>query len=604
MKRPPPDHSGQVPVHVAPGAVVPYGWRFGRHLTRGRADVLLRSQVLRRLKGGWRGRFSAMGLPDDVVSATLAQVRTLSGWAEAWTGTAQQFLGDARRAEREGDIPGDAALRQRAALCYHIAGWFAYEDERLAKACRASATSLFARTVTQTLPRTRRVLVPWRTTMLPGYLAIPSTPDPSPLVVLLNGVTTSKEELILWRTAFLREGLAVLALDNPGTGEVSDGHVPDPRDDDFTAGVFDLATHDRDLDPDRVVLVGFSLGGAIAVHAAAAHHRIAGVVAVTPPYAPGDWFDRAIPLLREQCLTTGSDQDMGDLAEAYDLGPTMTRLRCPVLVFGAGQDLLVPPAEAVRLAAAGGDLATLVWYPRGTHGLYDALDDWTTDAARWVTALLGHDAATAPIDRPNPDIALSGSGSPVPPPKPVDSAGFPSDRSPGHVVTPPGAGSPVERPVHSSRVTGPMHGSPAAGAAPPPDPGPVVVTTAGTLPIDDLAERGGEGNIPQVLVDSGGEHDTPQGPGPEGAGPAQAGRDARAARDARDSHDRREADAGSGRIAGDPGTMPPVTNRWSVGSSLDGEDRIIDSRVMSDRPSSTPTDSTAEHPIARPEDYP
>ncbi|MBA2753466.1 MAG: alpha/beta fold hydrolase [Chloroflexia bacterium] len=550
MRRPPADRdavpaTGPVPVTMTPGAVVPYGWRFGRHLTRGRADVLLRSQVLRRLKGGWRARFAAMGLPADVVADTLAEVRALSGWAEAWTGTAQRFLGDARRAEREGDLAGDADLRQLAALCYHVAGWFAYEDQRLAKACRASATSLFARTVSQTLPRTRRILVPWRTTMLPGYLALPETAGPSPLVVLLNGVTTSKEELILWRGAFLREGLAVLALDNPGTGEVTGDRAPDPRDDDFTAGIFDLATHDRDLDADRVVLVGFSLGGAIAVHAAAAHHRIAGIVAVTPPFAPGDWFERAIPLLRDQCLVAGGDEDLAGIAAAYDLGPAMARLRCPALVFGAGQDLMVPPAEAIRLAAAGGDLATLVWYPRGTHGLYDALDDWTTDAARWIAALVGH----------TPSL-------PVP-------AVVTRHEAIGDAATP--STVPV---IDGTPATWPVHGSPAAAGAAPPvhsapprDPG-----------ATDSLGRGGEG------------HDVPTPAGiPTGSG---------GARDASD-------DRGDTSETGDPhpGRRDPGLPRWAARPGWDGEDRIIDSRVVVSHPDASSTDSTEEHPIPRPEDF-
>lgn len=588
MRRPPADRSGDIPVNPGHGAVVPYGWRFGRHLTRARTDVLLRSQVFRRLKGSWRGRFAAMGLPDDIVTATLAEVRTLTGWAEAWTETAQRFLGDARRAERDGDLAGDAALRQRAALCYHIAGWFAFEDERLAKACRASATSLFARTVTLTLPGTRRVLVPWRATMLPGYLALPKTPGPSPLVVLLNGVTTSKEELILWRGAFLREGLAVLALDNPGTGEVTGGRVPDPRDDDFTAGLFDLATHDRDLDPDRVVLAGFSLGGAIAVHAAAAHHRIAGVVAVTPPFAPGDWFDRAIPLLRDQCLIAGSDEDLGGLADAYDLAPTVARLRCPALVFGAGQDLLVPPAEAVRLAAAGGDLATLVWYPRGTHGLYDALEDWTTDAARWIAALVGHEVA--PVPASTVDLAATVVPAGFPPPR---QDAVPPDTSPAATVSsesiPP--------------ATWPVHGSPAAAGAPPPaDLAPVVVTAIGVIGTDDDAGGGGEDALPAA---PGGTRVVPEDwPAERGATWAGGARPDDHPRDERDG--RGEGDGLSRSAGTDPRPVervPPATNRWSRQPGWDGEDRIIDSRVANDRPPTSPTDSTAEHPIARPEDF-
>jgi alpha-beta hydrolase superfamily lysophospholipase len=58
-----------------------------------------------------------------------------------------------------------------------------------------------------------------------------------------------------------------------------------------------------------------------------------------------------------------------------------------VLVLGAGRDLIVPPAEAARYCAAAGERGTLLWYPDGSHGLYEALPDWTEDAARWLTSV-------------------------------------------------------------------------------------------------------------------------------------------------------------------------------------------------------------------------
>jgi len=57
-------------------------------------------------------------------------------------------------------------------------------------------------------------------------------------------------------------------------------------------------------------------------------------------------------------------------------------------VLGAGRDLVVPPAEAQRLAAAAGDLGTLLWYPRGGHGLYEIVSTWTADVATWLGAIL------------------------------------------------------------------------------------------------------------------------------------------------------------------------------------------------------------------------
>jgi alpha-beta hydrolase superfamily lysophospholipase len=384
--------------------LAPYGWRFGRYATRSRLERLLRFRLLSRLPRGWLARFEAMGLPLGMVVETLDGVRSFHDWVEAWTTTAQHYSGEARRAERDGDDVRSATALQRAAHCYHVASWFAFEDERVARACRSSANSLFSKSVPHMLPDTRRVQVPWRTGMLPAYLTVPRNASSGcPLVVLLNGVTTSKEELILWRGAYVDHGMAVLALDWPGTGELLDASPPDPDHDDFTDGLVDLATHERGLDPERIVLTGVSLGGAMAVRAAALDRRIAAAIAVTPPYDMSRWLHAAIPLLRDQFSAWNADPDRLDqLAQGFALESVVSRLRAPLLVLGAGCDLLVPPSEALTLASRYGDDATLIWYDHAGHGLYEVLDDWTTSSSVWLNAVFGREVsaqATVPSTR-------------------------------------------------------------------------------------------------------------------------------------------------------------------------------------------------------------
>jgi hypothetical protein len=78
-----------------------------------------------------------------------------------------------------------------------------------------------------------------------------------------------------------------------------------------------------------------------------------------------------------------------DVIAGFGLADLVPRLRAPVLVFGAGRDMVVPAEESIALAAAAGDLATLVWYPDGGHGLYSELDDWMSLTGEWVNGLAG-----------------------------------------------------------------------------------------------------------------------------------------------------------------------------------------------------------------------
>jgi 2,6-dihydroxypseudooxynicotine hydrolase len=351
--------------------------------------------------GANRGRLAAMGLPADVTAHALRKVRSVRDWDLAWTWAAQRFLGEGRVHQRAGRDEAAALAQQHAALSYHIAGMLVFDDSRKIRALRASASSLYARSLPVLRPAVRRVETPWRTTQLPGYLALPrNVSDPAPLAVMLNGTSTSKEETLLWSDAFLDQGLAVLALDWPGSGESSLHVPPTPDCDDFLEGVIAVVSGEPAIDTTRIGLVGFSLGGAVAANAAANDRRVGAIVAVTPPFDPRPWFAQAQPLLRRHLATiAGGKEHLIRLTSEFALPGVIGRVRCPVLVFGAGRDLIVPPEEAIRFCIAIGERGILHWYPDGRHGLYEELSDWTTEAARWLSSILSEGPASTRVDQ-------------------------------------------------------------------------------------------------------------------------------------------------------------------------------------------------------------
>ncbi len=371
-------------------------WTLAPLADRRRVDIFLRLFGARALPTGVnRGRLAAMDLPPELTSQTLRRVRRIADWDLAWTWAAQRALGEARTHQRASAGQAAALAQRQAALAYHLAGMLVFDDTRKVRALRSSASTLFAQSLPVLQPAARRVEIPWRTSRLPGYLILPEdAAAPTPLVVLLNGTSTAKEETLLWSQPFLDQQLAVLALDWPGSDE-SALDIPATADcDDFTDGVFALAATTTGIDAGRVGLVGFSLGGAGAVHAAANDRRVGAVVAVTPPFDARPWLHRAQPLLRQHLTTlAGGEARAARLAAGFALPSVVARVRCPLLVIGAGRDLVVPPEEAIRVCAEAGERGTLLWYPHGSHGLYEALADWTAEAARWLSAAL---AGTTP----------------------------------------------------------------------------------------------------------------------------------------------------------------------------------------------------------------
>lgn len=366
-------------------------WRWVHRFNHRHANLVLRARSARVVPTSFRDRFLTMGLPADVVDETLSAIHRLSDWAEVWVETAQRFLGDFRRQTSAKNDLEAAKAQWLAALCYHSAQIVSVPgDERTVLTCRAAAASIFAQAQPYVYPDVRKIAIPWRTRTLPAYLRLPEHIDGRcGLVVLLNGASTAKEETLSWSAPFVQAGIAVLALDSPGTGNASDNEPYRADHDDILNGVYDLLATEPMLDLTRVFVAGISMGGNQAVRCAAYDRRIAGVIAVTPPYDPPRWLARASPLLtQELAFLVGSlDADVFEIAATFSLYDVAPQVRCPVLVFGAGRDLIVPSTEAQLLAHRLESRATLVWYAKGGHCLYDEIDAWTHDAAHWINAV-------------------------------------------------------------------------------------------------------------------------------------------------------------------------------------------------------------------------
>jgi pimeloyl-ACP methyl ester carboxylesterase len=378
--------------------LAPDAWRLAGRVTPGRLERYLRFRSAKGIPRSMKDRFRAMRIPEQTITEVLSGIHGLGEWMDGWNLAAQRFLSEARGEERSGHWQEAAVARINAAMCFHIAHLVTDTDPRTLRTLRASSVTTFAQAVPRLMPELRKISLPWRTRSLPAYLAVPQSGGrPFPLLVLLNGATTCKEELLLWALPLLDQGIAVMPVDWPGTGESASFTSPMADCDDITDGIITTVAGHPDLDPEMVAIGGFSLGGPVAIRCTAYDRRLLGAMAVTPPYDPLDWWWFVNPLVRAQLMSLAVGNDSAeDVVAEFGLTDLVPRLRSPVLVFGAGRDMVVPPEESVALAAAAGDLATLVWYPEGGHGLYGEVEDWIGLTGEWLNDLVGREPLATP----------------------------------------------------------------------------------------------------------------------------------------------------------------------------------------------------------------
>lgn len=363
-------------------------WRLGNRLNLRHVDRAVKTFGFGRVPDDMMARVYSLGLPPEIVRQTLASIKSLDSWSSEWVETAQHYLGLSRREISAGNRLEAERARHNAAMSYHIAQSMEIRSTVTRDRCRSWASRLAALALPVVNPNARHIMVPWRDRELPALIEAPEHGDgPFGLVILLNGLSMSKEETFRWSPRFLQAGYAVVALDSPGTGEATSLGPVDASYNDILNGVFQVFEQEPAVDLERVFVIGASLGGNEAIRFAARDKRILGAVAVTPAVSPGRWMNHANPLLSAEMDGVLKPDGREPVAGSYDVLPLLDRLRQPVLVFGAGRDMVVPPNESQILAAELGEQATLVWYPDLGHCLYAAIDQWTAQAAAWISAM-------------------------------------------------------------------------------------------------------------------------------------------------------------------------------------------------------------------------
>src|SRR3989442_11956752 len=112
----------------------------------------------------------------------------------------------------------------RAALCHHFAKfvWLVDLAKRKVTAERAVRTLYAALSLLD--PNAQRLEIPFSGVTMVGNLRRPSPAGRYPLVLLLPGLDSTKEEFFYWENVFLTRGMATLSLDGPGQ-EIGRAHV-------------------------------------------------------------------------------------------------------------------------------------------------------------------------------------------------------------------------------------------------------------------------------------------------------------------------------------------------------------------------------------------
>jgi dienelactone hydrolase len=314
------------------------------------------------------------------------RIDSFDRWLPEWVEQARRWgrLGDEQLAAGRRLTAGEAFVQ--AGLFYHWATFLSVQDTAAWTAALEELAEVWRKAAPLVDPPMELVDVPFEGTALPGYLRRPHGVERPPLVVLVPGADSSKEELYDLGERIVRRGLAIFAFDGPGHGLVSTRLKLRPDYELPIAAVLDHLLARADVDPQRVAVAGISYGGMFAIRAAAFDERVRAAVSMSSWYSPAGRY-----ATQPEISKLGLVQYMGDPERVQDsltMAGVAERVTVPVLQVYGGRDAASPPAQAEQVAAELAGPKELVVYEEGVHVANNLAFESRSLVADWLSERL------------------------------------------------------------------------------------------------------------------------------------------------------------------------------------------------------------------------
>ncbi len=314
-------------------------------------------------------------------------IQTWDQWFERWSEAADRHIdiGDRAMAGGHDRTAGDAYVR--AALFLHWATFlYGHDRNRFTSGMRAMH-DLWERAAPLVDPPMELFVVDFEGSLLPGYLLRPDSSDRPPIVVLVPGGDSTKEELYDFALHVVARGMAVAAFDGPGQGLVSATSKIRPDFEVPIAAVIDHLLTRSDLDGDRIAVGGISYGGLFACRAAAFDDRVKAAVSVSSWYTPAGRYP-GIDRISQVALRQYMGDDPAAVMDEITMAGAAERITVPLLQVYGGLDKASPPEHAYQVEAVVRGPTTTVVFEDGVHvcnNLYPIVRPLIAD---WLAGIL------------------------------------------------------------------------------------------------------------------------------------------------------------------------------------------------------------------------
>jgi pimeloyl-ACP methyl ester carboxylesterase len=351
------------------------------------------------------------GLKSEDAREALGNIHSLDReeWAAAWSAIGDRY--NVRAQREEGAEMKDAARDDYfMAFKYYTAARWPVPNSPGKQKAYLKALAAFRNYGRFLNPSVENLHIPFEGKEIAGYIRLPKDVRPAPIVFMINGTDSRKEDEVQGRDTLFRRGIGVVAVDMPGTGESPvKADVGAER---MFSRVLDYLATRPDVDSKRIVAWGVSYGGHWAASLAYLERaRLRGVVVQGGPihdYYTAEWQKKSLgtpEYLFDLFAARAAIYGVESLDEFYAYGPRLSlktqgflgQPSAPMLVLNGEKDSQVPISDLYLLMQSGGTAKWSWVNPDGGHTGRSA--EWPNSriaeeiVAPWITARLEEPAA-------------------------------------------------------------------------------------------------------------------------------------------------------------------------------------------------------------------
>lgn len=334
----------------------------------------------------WEPRIVANGVDVNDYRRVTQAVKAWEQWLPAWERHGDQLVAEATAAEAVGRRATAGELFRRAAGAYHFGRFVWLLDLKLRARVGQKASDALTDALRLLDPSAQRLEIPFAGAKLVGIYRRPACGrSPLPLVVIIPGLDSTKEEFFELEEVFHRRDLATLTLEGPGQGEA--GALPLRHD--YEIPFSSAIDFIQEVDGSAIAaigLIGVSLGGYYAARVAALEPRVRAAVGVSGPYNFAEFWEQRPPMTRatfQHHVGAASEQDARRRAAEFDLSGVADKIEQPLLVITGDCDRLIPWRDTKRIADAARN-ATWKLYEGGNHVVNNMPYHYRNFAADWL----------------------------------------------------------------------------------------------------------------------------------------------------------------------------------------------------------------------------